>query len=89
MQYMTQSRIIDLTGPQGNAYYLLGLASKFCKQLGLNSHKVIGEMQSGDYKNLLNVFSKYFGLYVELQNVEIATGELDPRDTILPLGEQD
>ena len=85
MRCMTQSRIIDLTGPQGNAYYLLGLAKRFSKQLGIDSHKVIEEMQFSDYKNLCKVFEKYFSDYVELQNKEIAFGELDPRDTILPM----
>ncbi len=83
---MTQSRIIDLLGPDGNAYALLALASKLTKKLSLDDKKIIAEMTSGDYKNLLNVFSKYFSDYVELQNVEIATGELKREETILPLG---
>jgi hypothetical protein len=81
---MTQSRIIDLLGPDGNAYALMALASKLAKQLSLDGNKIIEEMKSGDYKNLLNVFSKYFWEYVELQNVEIATGELKREETILP-----
>ena len=32
----TRKQVIDLTGPQGNAFYLLGLASKLCKQLELD-----------------------------------------------------
>ena len=28
-----RKQVIDLTGPQGNAFYLLGLASKLCKEL--------------------------------------------------------
>ena len=28
--------------------------------------KIIGEMQSGDYDNLVEVFDKYFGDHVEL-----------------------
>ena len=43
-------------------------------------------MKSGDYKNLCEVFERYFSDYVELQNKEIATGELDPKETILPTG---
>ena len=26
---------IDLTGPQGNAYYILGVAKNLCKQVGV------------------------------------------------------
>ena len=58
--------IIDLTGPQGNAYFLLGTASNLAKQLALDGTKIRSEMKSGDYENLLQVFEKYFGEYVTL-----------------------
>ena len=32
-EYKNKGIEIDLTGPQGNAYYLLGLASKWSKEL--------------------------------------------------------
>ena len=57
---------IDLTGPQGNAYFLLGTASDLAKQLGLDGGKIRSEMKSGDYENLLQVFDNYFGEYVTL-----------------------
>ena len=57
---------IDLTGPHGNAFYLLGTAQKLCKQLGYDSKPVIDEMMSGDYDNLLSVFDKHFGDFVTL-----------------------
>jgi len=59
--------IIDLTGPDGNAYVLLGYASEFAKQLGLDFDKVKTEMTSGDYENLLEVFDGYFGSFVILE----------------------
>jgi len=59
--------IIDLTGPQGNAFYLLGVASKYALQLGLDSDEVINEMKSGDYEHLIEVFDKYFGDFVILE----------------------
>ncbi len=31
---------IDLTGPQGNAFFLLGTAMNLARQLGLNSEEV-------------------------------------------------
>jgi len=55
---------IDLTGPQGNAFFLLGTATRFARQLGMNEYEVMNEMQSGDYENLLEVFDKYFGDFV-------------------------
>ena len=57
---------IDLTGPEGNAFYLLGLAGKLCKDFGLEKDVVTKEMQSGDYENLLEVFDNYFGEVVNL-----------------------
>ena len=57
---------IDLTGPQGNAFYLLGTAKNLAKQLELNGLGIMEEMQSGDYENLLEVFDKNFGNIVTL-----------------------
>ena len=57
---------IDLTGPQGNAFYLLGTATKLARQLDLNEYEVLAEMKEGDYENLLQVFDRYFGSFVTL-----------------------
>jgi hypothetical protein len=57
---------IDLTGPQGNAFYLLGTASNLAKQLGFDSKEIQSEMMSGDYENLVKVFDSYFGSFVIL-----------------------
>ena len=57
---------IDLTGEQGNAFYLLGISSRLAKQLGLDSHQIQKEMKSSDYENLVQTFDKYFGDFVIL-----------------------
>ena len=57
---------IDLTGPDGNAFVLLGTANKLAKQLGLDGKAIQSEMMSGDYENLINVFDKHFGEFVTL-----------------------
>lgn len=57
---------IDLTGPQGNAYYLLGTARAFAKQFNLDDEAILEEMQESDYENLITVFDKHFGDYVDL-----------------------
>lgn len=57
---------IDLTGPQGNAFYLLGTAKNLANQLGLNGVEIMEEMKSGDYENLIQTFDKYFGSVVTL-----------------------
>ena len=60
--------VIDLTGPQGNAFFLLGTAKNIAKQLGLNPNEITNEMKAGDYENLVQVFDRYFGDYVILEN---------------------
>lgn len=57
---------IDLNGPEGNAYVLLGYAKNFCKQLDLDWEVCERQMTESDYENLLHVFDTYFGEYVIL-----------------------
>lgn len=59
--------VIDLTGPQGNAYYLLAQAEHLSRRLGLDSVEILDQMRSGDYENLVQVFDRYFGDYVVLE----------------------
>ena len=59
--------VIDLTGPQGNAFVLLGKAKGYARQLGLDGSKIQAEMMQGDYEHLLEVFDKYFGAFVILE----------------------
>ena len=59
--------VIDLSGPQGNAYNLLGVAEQLCRELRMEFEPIEAEMTSGDYENLIQVFDKHFGYYVDLQ----------------------
>ena len=59
-------RQIDLTGPEGNVFYLLGAAKGYAKQLGLDFDQIQKEMMSGDYENAVQTFDKYFGEFVDL-----------------------
>jgi hypothetical protein len=59
--------VIDLTGPDGNAFVLMGYAKNFAKQLDLDADVIIKEMKSGDYENLIKVFDNYFGSFVILE----------------------
>ena len=54
---MSSGRVIDLQGPMGNAFALMGYADDFLRQ-----------MMSGDYENLVRIFEENFGDYVELVN---------------------
>lgn len=55
--------LIDITGPQGNAYHLIGVAQDIGKKIfdEERTQEIIDEMKSGDYENLLTVFENYFG----------------------------
>ena len=60
---------IDIDGPQGNAFALMGIAKSTGEQLGFSAEKnskIFKEMMSGDYNNLLLVFINNFGQYYKL-----------------------
>jgi hypothetical protein len=59
--------VIDLTGPDGNAFALLATARNLSKQLGFSYQEIQDKMTSGDYENLVEVFDSYFGDYVILE----------------------
>jgi hypothetical protein len=59
--------VIDLTGPDGNAYALLAYAKRFAQQFDLDFNQIKDEMTSGDYENLIRVFDDYFGEIVILE----------------------
>ena len=61
--------MIDLTGPQGNAFFLLGTASKLAKQCEYSKedqNQLLELMKSSDYENLIGVFDDHFGDFVTL-----------------------
>jgi len=65
---MSSGRVIDLKGPQGNAFQLMAYADDFLRQMGRRDEMdaLQTEMMSGDYDNLIRIFEENFGDYVEL-----------------------
>jgi hypothetical protein len=57
---------INLKGPEGNAFALLGYAKQIGKDNDLDWKSITEEMQAGDYEHLLAVFDTHFGEYVDL-----------------------
>ena len=55
--------VLDLTGPDGNAYALLAYAKRYAKDLGMMDKwkDVEKEMTSGDYENLVQTFDFILG----------------------------
>lgn len=67
---MSSGRVIDLQGPQGNAFALMAYAEDFLRQMGRRDEfrQMRTDMMSGDYNNLLRIFEDNFSDYVELIN---------------------
>jgi len=64
---------IDLTGPEGNVFVLIGHARQLAKLLNerrgneyLDSKQITSDMMSGDYEHAIEVFEKHFGHLVIL-----------------------
>jgi len=55
---------IDLTGPDGNAFALMGIAKNLAKQLGMDGDLVAKEMMLGDYEDLLQTMEHHFGEFI-------------------------
>ena len=74
-----RERIIDLDGPDGNAFNLLAIASKLLRQhenFNLDDRSqslILAEMKSNDYTHLVNTFNQYFGsiFILETTNEEL------------------
>lgn len=60
--------VIDLDGPNGNAFYLLRIAKQYAHSMGMKASPIMSEMCSGtDYYKLVKVFEKHFGHLVVLE----------------------
>jgi hypothetical protein len=61
--------VIDLTGPQGNAYYLMGVVLKTFRQSGAPElgESIVEEMKKGDYEHLVKTFDLYLGEHFILE----------------------
>ena len=55
--------VIDLTGPQGNAFYLLAVVQKTFDRSGAHDlgKSICDEMMKGDYEHLIKTFDLYLG----------------------------
>ena len=61
--------VLDLTGSDGNAFALMAHANRLGTKMGFESEerdRIVMEMQSSDYDNLVKVFTKYFGAHIKL-----------------------
>jgi hypothetical protein len=66
-------RIIDLSGPDGNAYCLMAICTNFAKQMEFPKEKIdgiINDMKSRDYEHLKQVMLDNFGDFIEFQETD-------------------
>ena len=76
-------RVIDLDSPNGNAYYLIGTAVVWARQMGYETQEVKEleqDMMSSDYEHLIQVFDKHFGDICDLHRSG-PEGGYDPERT--------
>ena len=62
--------IINLDGPDGNAFALMASAKYLAREVGYSHDEIeemIAKMKSGDYKKLVKTFDEYFDGYVVLE----------------------
>ncbi len=60
--------VINLDGPDGNAFQLMAYAQRFAKDMGyVSDEAILNLMMDGDYTNLVRTFDKYFGEFVILE----------------------
>ena len=68
--------IINLDGPDGNAFNLIGLAVRIMRDSRMTEEEIapiVEEMKSSDYKNLVMTFDNYFkgSVILETTNEEL------------------
>lgn len=62
--------VIDLTGPDGNAFVMLAYVKRFAEQLGYTADQkkqLREDMTASDYDHLIKVFDEHFGSFVILE----------------------
>ena len=57
---------IDLRGPEGNVFVLIGHATRMARKMGLDPDEIASDMMSSDYEHAVSVFDKHFGQHVIL-----------------------
>lgn len=69
-EYTEEKIVVDLTGPEGNAFILLVTAKRLAKELlqynDKETEELLDEMGASDYENLVETFDRHFGHYVIL-----------------------
>ncbi len=57
---------IDLSGPEGNAFHIMGVVKKVCRKKNIDHKPFLEQMMSGDYDNLCDVVREHFADDIKL-----------------------
>ena len=60
-----KKQVLNLEGPEGNAYVLLGTCRRYAIELGMDWDTIEPEAKSGDYIHLVKTLQTYFGNWVD------------------------
>ena len=74
---------INLDGPQGNVFALMGFAKSIGRQLGWDQKRIDDvkeDMMSSDYNHAVEVFKRHFGDLVVLEGGEDDGDDWDDED---------
>jgi hypothetical protein len=55
---------IDLSGQEGNAFYIIAVARRLANDLKINFDPIHKEMIGGNYDNLIKTLDKHFGEHI-------------------------
>lgn len=58
---------IDLTGPDGNVFHLIGVARQLAKTLGHDADAITSKMMEGDYEHAIKVLDEAYGSFIVLE----------------------
>lgn len=63
---VVQAKVITKESEEGNAFYLLGLATMLCPIYKLEAEEIVFELTRSDYENLVRRFNYYFSDFVRV-----------------------
>jgi hypothetical protein len=69
IEVLKKRQIINLSAPNVNAYFILGITVKIGQKLGFSANKIAEikkEMNIGDYEHIVQVFIKEFSRYIKV-----------------------
>lgn len=61
-------QVIDLSGPEGNAFYLMSVVKQTFRKSGARElgDQIVEEMMKGDYDHVVKTFELYLGDHFKL-----------------------